>query len=995
MLKRRVVLDNTIKSSIGISIDNVDLTPREKDVISCLISGKSSKSTALILDSSYKTIETHIRNISQKIRINSREALIAFVENSSLYQLFKDHYLTKLADYNKRKLLTKIANSNQVKIDKVKIFVLDHDSELFAKEIINDISVLGYETEICNDYEDTELKFDNSSKELHVIINKFESGDYEVSVEKNFNKTADNIIFDSISYTELFTDILKYIYPDIVDEEKISEYITVSKFNPKINNQRNTKFDKIKGFHKRIKVNFKSYIITLVVLLFVSFVFIKASKMPPISNLIFLPQENHLERNDKIQEIDNIFNANKNKNENVVIAIIGIGGSGKTTLASDYAKSSGAKLAWELNARNLDTLIHSYRSLLETLTLNDEETYKKLMKIIKNSLKEDLASKIFDLVQEKISEIDDWVLILDNVTLNPAGISQFIPIDKLKYGNGKILITARDENIDLSIPYVRKYKISELNKLEKTKLFRKISHVNKDDDVEKILDFLPPYPLDIRSAAYYIKTNNLSLEQYINALTSKFHIDSDKFEKELLDLTGSYKKTRKEIFALSVSNLINQDEEFENILFFISLINHQFIQIKLLKNFYNESSINDLIFHLQKNSFITNTVHKSDNSYISIHESFHEYLRKYFRDKQIKNRDDFIIKYSSELERYLKNINRPKTSDEFVEQAKLLTHVKFFANNIANFTSYVPLTMMERLGVLLSRMGQFKDSEKVLLKCEKLLSKKNQKDLRARVKGALGSIYLITGENEKSEEYLKIYLNHFAQKYASERDRYLLALCHLSALYRTEGEYDEALKYVNLALDIAVDSNKYKWIYYVMGYKGMIYNYTKEYDKAEKLLSTAFEYFNEKNQMMHKAWIAHHYGHTLLLKKNYKKSIKYLRLSYDIHRKTYGDYYINTADIKSLVGLNSAYLGDTKKGIRLLEESLKVFQHHYKNDHYDLSYVYEYMGIVEDIRKNKDKAIEHYLKAYDVLRKINHPDTEKISVVLRDYFGVDLTKSST
>lgn len=68
-------------------INDIKFTIKEIDVVSALINGKSIKSIAALLNLSPKTVETHLRNIKQKLNCSSKETVIDFIENSNKYLL--------------------------------------------------------------------------------------------------------------------------------------------------------------------------------------------------------------------------------------------------------------------------------------------------------------------------------------------------------------------------------------------------------------------------------------------------------------------------------------------------------------------------------------------------------------------------------------------------------------------------------------------------------------------------------------------------------------------------------------------------------------------------------------------------------------------------------------------------------------------------------------------------------------------------------------------
>lgn len=77
----------------GHIIKQIYFTPREIDVVCFVLSGRLSKTIAVSLGITPKTLETHLRNIMRKIRCNSREAIINFFESSDIYDTLKNRYV--------------------------------------------------------------------------------------------------------------------------------------------------------------------------------------------------------------------------------------------------------------------------------------------------------------------------------------------------------------------------------------------------------------------------------------------------------------------------------------------------------------------------------------------------------------------------------------------------------------------------------------------------------------------------------------------------------------------------------------------------------------------------------------------------------------------------------------------------------------------------------------------------------------------------------------
>lgn len=90
-------------------INNIKLTRREIDIISCLLNGRSVKVISRFLPIKPKTIETHIRNIMTKLECSSRDGIIDFIEKSGTFSIIKEYYLSLVTCFSFEKALREIA----------------------------------------------------------------------------------------------------------------------------------------------------------------------------------------------------------------------------------------------------------------------------------------------------------------------------------------------------------------------------------------------------------------------------------------------------------------------------------------------------------------------------------------------------------------------------------------------------------------------------------------------------------------------------------------------------------------------------------------------------------------------------------------------------------------------------------------------------------------------------------------------------------------------
>jgi DNA-binding CsgD family transcriptional regulator len=125
-----IFLENMYEKYFKI-IHNIKFTPREIDVISCLMNGKNPKAIAKILSTEEKIlgvrgIEVQIHNIKQKIGGNNRQDIINFIENSDKLLLIRDYYSTLLIQKEFRKVLQLIAKLLELHVESYLIIYLSN-----------------------------------------------------------------------------------------------------------------------------------------------------------------------------------------------------------------------------------------------------------------------------------------------------------------------------------------------------------------------------------------------------------------------------------------------------------------------------------------------------------------------------------------------------------------------------------------------------------------------------------------------------------------------------------------------------------------------------------------------------------------------------------------------------------------------------------------------------------------------------------------------------
>lgn len=326
------------------------------------------------------------------------------------------------------------------------------------------------------------------------------------------------------------------------------------------------------------------------------------------SDLILPTESLLLNRPDIISQIDHSF---KGQAGIQTIALVGPGGAGKTTLARQFARRQKSSVVWEINAETQESLFSSFESLAQALVRTEEEgKILRGLQNIKNA--QEKKEKIISFVKDKLRSHMNWILIYDNVEQS-ADIQMYFPNDPDIWGRGNIIITTRNTNIKNSSYVNNIIKIEELNYEDTLNLFMKI--INNGDmyqlnsrQTEQAKEFLrdiPPFPLDISIAAYYLQTTNISYVQYLEYLRNN-NKDFDIVQKNILKETSDYTKTRYQIITLSIRRLMDTHKDFADLFLFISLLDSQNIPRALLDIYKGKVVVDDFIYNLKKYSLITN-----------------------------------------------------------------------------------------------------------------------------------------------------------------------------------------------------------------------------------------------------------------------------------------------------------------------------------------------------------------------------------------------------
>lgn len=173
------------------TISGINFTPRELDVIACILGGRTAKKIADYLRIKTRTVEHHCANIMKKLGCNSQERIIDFCEKSEEFTLLKKRYISLRAEHEFEEELHKIAKIVHKKT--LSCLILCNEVKLEKYLSLAGVTLFVKKQESLQNY--NQLTASISSEKIDYIIqySSINSSKNENASDENLNKVIDII----------------------------------------------------------------------------------------------------------------------------------------------------------------------------------------------------------------------------------------------------------------------------------------------------------------------------------------------------------------------------------------------------------------------------------------------------------------------------------------------------------------------------------------------------------------------------------------------------------------------------------------------------------------------------------------------------------------------------------------------------------------------------------------------------------------------------------
>lgn len=1005
-------------------VKGIKFTPRQIDIMACLISGGTGKTISSLLSIEIKTIEAHKKDIVGRLGGGVQENIIAFIQTSNKYDLIKKHYL---------KLLKKVKFEKQLKeldrgIDKnqlphcsiepkssyhpqaknkssflniftfhlslvgIKILEKSNQPEHYpeATKVVEQIlyfidgDLIGHlkSDQIREgDFKDS-LKLASSSQEIIHIVQDLTFKEELLKISPNTNP----IDFTSpVFYFKSFITLLERMIPSY-DFASLKEIIDDNDLNFKDFNQ-NSSVTKLQGSSYKTFARFsllpnilpskrkQALSIVLLATPLLSFCFWAISEIVNPSDqkannrvsldsihsdLIIPSDSSFLNRPRLMTEIENKFKEGQGIQS---VALVGVGGAGKTTLARTYARKQKCPVVWEINAETKESFVSSFESLAYALAKTQEE--KKTLKILLD-IKEasERQHKTLFFVKEKLRIYQPWLLIFDNVE-KLSDIYEYFPIDSNVWGKGKVIVTTQDNNIVNNNQINAMLIIGGLDHQQKLSLFTKIMDQGNSKNTifpykEQTIKFLENIPS--------FPLDILIAAYYIKATNISYETYLERLKK--------YDQP----FTLMQQDILKDANDYKKTRFSIIALslkrliatNKEFKDLLLLLCLIDSQNIPRILLDKLKDknivdNFIYNlkkysfvTTNSQISSLLSLHRSTQEISLNYLLKLFCLEKNNNSLQ---EITNTLAcHMENSIETEDHAKMKLLVNHGERFLSHQQLLSKTLKGIIGSELGFIYCYLGDYKRAKELLI--ESLVYLQENQSKLAKALSYLGIVYREISDYKKARSLLEQSLSIYKKLSPKNDVKLAQTLIYLGSIERDTGHYSKAISLFKNSLTILKSyfpQNHIK-IAQALVYLGSVERDAGHYSKAKKLLEEGLEiYQNIPNKnYLGESRALIYLGNVYRELGDYQRAKTLFEDSIAIYKQYLSEDYVSYAWAIALLGNVYRNLGDYKKAQDLLEQSLKIYKSSFPEDHVGVAWVSVHLA-------NTYKKLKEFQKAKNLL----------------------------
>ncbi len=983
-------------------VGQIHFTAREVDVIACMMNNRiRHKDIARFLGIESRTIETHLKNIFNKVGGGSWETLRDFIEAQPEVEQIHKHFQALLPQ---QLFLEVLQQLNKAEDDPREMcFVTSNRVMKPAKFLGDKLKRAGWPISFIELTEFVEISPGDNSH-LYVVLVTPETP-HMAAIKKHVQNCKNVLVIVNTSAGEkaegfkdeaqLITNIapLGAFSYDALEKllqhtihtpeakellrQKMEEVIgltqgVVTRPLSQVENKENLNE---RGMNMKGSRGLKiASLLSSIVLGIIGLGYLwQAPNYRRVQCELQLPSSDTLlRRTDQMSQLDDLLAKANSDTEIPTLGIVGISGVGKTTLARlwgrTWQKKHSDAVIWEINADTKTTLNSSLQSLAYALAhTSDQKSEINFIEQIKNPEKR--AELRLAYIRTNLSS-RKWLLIIDNLE-KPSDLEGVLPQNPDLWGNGIVLITTRNENLKNS-PLVQRENVIVLEPLSEEKALQLLSKIlynkkptqldsNIKEEAKAFLQHVPHFPLDITLAATYMRVHGLAFGDYLRELRYR-GTKLQSSQNEMLKEIATYHKTRFSLISFSGKKILETNPEYAKPLLASCLMDSQKIPVKIIAQLLpNPKDISQFIERLEKESLITVSYKNGAPVSFSFHRSTQELCLFYLVERfgiSPTNPTQILTETLVEVARHVDTIQKLRDVDT---QKILEPHLEAIGGNeILPLKIRAPIKIIR--GTIMFSTASVGNSnvnlqfiESAINECP--LDSVHNKTVVARGFRVAGRLAQIIGLNDKCETYFKKSIQ--LSREINNMQELSLALAWYGNQLKTL-EIDKAtvgkvfLESLELGRKSGLPSPSLSQT--CVGVASF-YNDIPDTETAERYFLEAIELLGGKEKTLNYAWTIGVYGKLFQTKGDDLKAVELYKESISIHDELNQGKHHALTWIKIRLGMSYLAIGEYDKALVVLHEAVDLNRLYNAKANYGIGLLYLGQAYLEKGNYEKAKSL--------------------------------------
>ncbi|QYS94110.1 Violaceus kinesin [Trichoderma simmonsii] len=617
-------------------------------------------------------------------------------------------------------------------------------------------------------------------------------------------------------------------------------------------------------------------------------------------------------------------------------ALWGLGGSGKTQIALDYAyrrcRDDKCSVFW-VHADSKATFIHDFKTIANKLGIEQAATAdgKDLLRSVRNG----------------IEACPSWVLILDNVDnleLFGVGLStdeatnslyEYVPNGP----TGTVLWTSRDARIagtlvgaqrGIEVPSMERDEAIELLRVMRSEEAR----AEELDDIETLLEELEWFPLAISQAGAYMRRMRTTASEYLSLLRESKH-RWDTLKKTEFDRHRRHGVPNSvlDTWTVSMERIQSENRTAYQVLHIIAYLDNQnlprelIIQISKCSNEdaaveLEELEVTSAIIRLQEFSFLKTRHIEDDGPSYEMHKLVQEAARYRLtlqglqgtpaQGNLLQTETSDEVYYTGIALRALSDLFPTSNPESWGQCERYLAHAVGMGNwaEISKREADTSELLSRASGYLYDR-GRWREKEAVDQKAlelrRKVLGERHPYTLESIA--SLAAAYHYQGQHEKAKACYQKAMELRRQTLGEKHPDTLRAMTLLGQVYQSHGQYKEAEALYKKALPLQREVLGEKHMHTLQSLASIsgVYHYQGRYAEAKPIkvetLAIQREVLGEKHPLV--LWNIGSLAATCQGLGQYKEAKALYQETLDLRRETLGENHPDT--LRSITQLGAIY----------------------------------------------------------------------------------------